>query len=412
MSTMERKRATQVTDYNPCDAAVAEDPFATFSHLRQHDPVHWSGHLNGWVLTRHDDVRNALLLSVDRIKPFLEHQSHRARVDFDDLEVIGLWSSFNDAPAHTHLRGLMNRAINVRYFAAAEPAIREIVEQLVDDVCAQGGMDVIADFAGKLPISVMAWMLGLPPQDIDQLRDWSEEVNLFVGAAKGLSDKYQRAARGVADMTAYFRDVVRRRRASPGDDLVSRLNAADVDGDRLSEDEVIATSVMLTYAGHVTTAHLIGNGVLALLRNPSQLSLVRQDSSRIPAAVEEMFRYDGPIQAMVRIAQQDIKLHGKVIQRGDRIFPMLNAANRDPERFDDPDTFNVARDDIRHMVFGYGPHTCIGMPLARLEIPIAFARLLDRCGTIELAGPVTWINSVAFRGPATLPVTCRPVRNS
>jgi cytochrome P450 len=411
MSTMERKRATQVTDYNPCDAAVAEDPFVAFSRLRQHDPVHWSGHLNGWVLTRHEDVRNALLLSVDRIKPFLEHQSERARVDFGDLEVIALWSSFNDAPAHTHLRGLMNRAINPRYIAAAEPAIREIVERLVDGVCAQGGMDVIADFAGKLPISVMAWMLGLPSEDIDQLREWSEEVNLFVGAAKGLSDKYQRAARGVADMTVYFRDVVRRRRAAPGDDLVSRLIAADLDGDRMSDDEVIATCVMLTYAGHVTTAHLIGNGMLALLRNPSQLSLVQQDSSLMPAAVEEMFRYDGPIQAMVRIANQDMELRGKFIQRGDRIFPMLNAANRDPERFEDPDTFNVVRDDTRHMVFGYGPHTCIGMPLARLEIPIAFARLLDRCGAIELTGPVTWINSVAFRGPATLPVTCRPARH-
>jgi len=402
---MERTRSTSRRDYDPCDDAVVEDPFPTFHDLQQNDPVHWSRHLNGWVLTRHDDVRNALLLSVNRITPFLTHQSERARAGFHDLELIALWSSFNDAPAHTHLRGLMNRAINPRYIAAAEPTIRDVVERLLDRVCAQGGMDVIAEFAGRLPISVMARLLGLPSEDVDQLHDWSEEVNLFVGAAKGLADKYQRAARGVADMSAYFREVLGQRKSAPAEDLVSRLIAADVDGDRMSDDEIVATCVMLTYAGHVTTAHLIGNGVLALLRNPSQLALLRQDPSLIRAAVEEMFRYDGPIQAMVRVADRDMELHGTAIRHGDRLFPMLNAANRDPERFDDPDAFNIVRGDTRHIVFGYGPHTCIGMPLARLEIPIAFARLLERIDAIELAGPVRWINSVAFRGPATLPVT-------
>lgn len=408
MSVTERVRALQVPDYDPRDAAIIEDPFPTFSRLRHDDPVHWSGGLHGWVLTRYEDVRNALLLSVDRIKPFLTHHSQGERESFAELELIALWSSFNDPPRHTRLRGLMNQAINPRTIAASEPAIRRIVEGLVERVCAQGDVDVISDFAGKLPISVMAWMLGLPESDIDRLRVWSEEVNLFVGAAKGFADKYQRAARGVSDMTTYFRDLTRDRRASPGADLISRLALAEINGERLSDDEVIATCVMLTYAGHVTTAHLIGNGLLALLRNPDQLSALRRNPSLARSAVEEMFRYDGPIQAMVRVAPHDIELQGKAIRRGHRIFPMLNAANRDPRRFDDPDRFDITRADTRHMVFGYGPHTCLGMPLARLEIPIAFDRLLARCRDIELSGPVTWIDSVAFRGPATLPVACRP----
>jgi cytochrome P450 len=408
MSVAECVQITPVPDYDPREEAIVEDPFPAFSRLRLHDPVHWSGVLHGWVLTRYEDVRNALLLSVDRIKPFLTHQSEGERESFAELELIALWSSFNDPPRHTRLRGLMNQAINPRTIAASEPAIREIVEHLVDRVCAKGDVDAIAEFAGKLPISVMAWMLGQPESDIDQLRIWSDEVNLFVGGAKGFADKYQRAARGVSEMTIYFRELTRQRRASPGTDLISRLALAEINGERLSDDEVIATCVMLTYAGHVTTAHLIGNGLLALLRNPDQLSKLRENPSLARSAVEEMFRYDGPIQAMVRVAPQDIELQGKTIRHGERIFPMLNAANRDPRRFEHPDTFDISRSDTRHMVFGYGPHTCLGMPLARLEIPIAFERLLARCRRIELSGPVTWIDSVAFRGPATLPVAYSP----
>jgi len=304
----------------------------------------------------------------------------------------------------------MGRALTTGYIAAAEAPIRATVEQLLRDFGDRTEIDVMADFASKLPIGVMAALLGLPASHAEQLRIWSDEVNLFVGGARGQNDKYPRAARGVADMTAYFREVAADRRARPDDDLVSRLVWATDEGEALTDDEIVATCVMLTYAGHVTTAHLVGNGVLALIRGPEQLAHLREDRSRIPGAVEEMFRYDGPVQAMVRIADRTFELHGRRISRGDRIFPMLNAANRDPAQFDDPEVFDVLRPDNRHIVFGHGIHTCIGLQLARLEIPIAFDMLLDRVASLELAGEPAWIDSVAFRGPARLPVAITPAR--
>lgn len=392
-------------EFNLHDRDVVADPFPAFRRLREDDPAHWSENLNGWILTRYDDVRDALSLSVDRIIPFLEHQSRDALDAFGDLRLIALWSSFNDQPMHTHLRRIMGKALTVGYTAGAEPMIRRIVAGLIGQFDGRDEIDLMADFAYRLPIGVMGTLLGLPASDHERLRVWSDEVNLFVGGAKGQSDKYPRAARGVADMTEYFRDTVAARRAAPGDDLVSRLVWATDEGDAMTDDEVVATCVMLTYAGHVTTAHLLGNGVLALLRHPVQLARLRAEPSRIPAAVEEVFRYDGPVQAMVRIADRSFELHGRTIARGDRIFPMLNAANRDPAVFDDPEVFDVLRPDNRHIVFGHGIHTCIGLQLARLEIPIAFEALLDRVAGI--AGPPEWIDSVAFRGPARLPVAIR-----
>ncbi|HEY4025335.1 MAG TPA: cytochrome P450 [Candidatus Dormibacteraeota bacterium] len=401
-------RHQTAAEFDLRDRETVADPFPAFRRLREVDPAHWSDHLHGWVLTRYDDVRDALSLSVDRIIPFLEHQGRDALDAFGELRLIALWSSFSDQPMHTHLRRLMGRALTTGYVAAAEAPIRATVDRLLGDLGDRTEIDVMADFASKLPIGVMASLLGLPVSDAEQLRVWSDEVNLFVGGSRARTDRYARAARGVAEMTAYFREVVADRRAAPGHDLVSRLVWATDDGEVLTDDEVVATCVMLTYAGHVTTAHLVGNGVLALIRNPGQLALVREDRSLIPAAVEEMFRYDGPVQAMVRIADRSFELHGRRIARGDRIFPMLNAANRDPAQFDDPEAFDVLRSDNRHIVFGHGIHTCIGLQLARLEIPIAFDALLDRVASLELAAEPAWIDSVAFRGPARLPVAITP----
>jgi cytochrome P450 len=391
---------------------VVADPFPTFRRLREEDPAHWSSHLKGWIFTRYDDVRDALSMSADRITPFLEHQSRGAPEAFGELRLIALWASNNDPPVHTHLRRLMGRALTAGYMAAAERPARRIVDQLLDDVEERTELDVMRDLGYRFPIAVMAGLLGLPADDIEQLRTWTDDVNLFTGGARARADRYARAASGVADQTSYFREVLAARRSAPGDDLVSRLAGASDGGEVLTDDEVVATCVMVTLAGYVTTAHLIGNGVLALLRNPAQLALLRQDRRRIPTAVEEMLRYDGPIQAMVRVADRTFELHGKQVSIGDRIFPMLNAANRDPAHFVDPDVFDVLRADNRHIVFGHGIHTCIGLQLARLAIPIVFEALLDRTASIELAAEPEWIDSVAFRGPATLPVAIAPARTS
>lgn len=390
--------------FDPRAPRVISDPFPVFQELQDEDPAHWSNHLQGWVLTRYLDVREALTWSVDRIMPFMNQNPQKNKSEYGDLELVALWSSFNDAPAHTHLRRLMSLALTAELMDSAGPVVEPLVDELLLEVRNNGEMDVMSDFAYRIPIGVMAKLLGLPASDVEILRFWSDEINLFVGAAKEVPNKYGRAAVGVRLMTDYFIEKYQERLKNPGDDLISRLIAAENDGDKLSHDEVIATCVMLTYAGHVTTAHLLGNGILALLRNPAQLALLRREPQLAAQATEELLRYDGPVQAMVRVANRDVELHGKSIKEGDRIFPMLNAANRDPRRFKDPHRLDLRRKGNAHIVFGHGPHTCIGLRLARVEIPIAIRRFIETAEDVQQNGNVEWADSIAFRGPSALPV--------
>ncbi len=393
--------------FDPRSPSVIQDPFPVFQYLQDEDPAHWSSYLQGWVFTRYHDVREALTWSVDRIAPFMKQRSAEDRQAYEDLQLVALWSSFNDAPVHTHLRKLMSLALTAELMESAAPVASQLVDELLQKVKHRGEMDVMEDFAYQIPIGVMAELLGLPRSDVDTLRLWSEEINLFVGAAKDVPNKYRRAASSVRQMTDYFNDKYRERQRNPGDDLVSRLIIAEHGGDRLSCDEVVATCVMLTYAGHVTTAHLLGNGVLALLRNPDQLRLLHDNPVMASQATEELLRYDGPVQAMVRVADKDVELHGRTIRQGDRIFPMLNAANRDPRRFDEPHRLNLQRKGNAHIVFGHGPHTCIGLRLARVEIPIAISAFVDVAKDVAQDDPVEWTDSIAFRGPASLRVRFR-----
>ena len=391
--------------FDPTDPDVVADPFPTFAELRESDPAHWSDRLDGWVFTRYADVRASLNWSVDRIEPFI-----RAKDDFEasGLARVALWSSFNDPPIHTRLRRLMAKALSADHIDAMEADVHRLVGALMNEARPRGEMEVMADFAHAIPIGVMARMFDLPADDVPMLRHLSEEINLFVGAAKHVPNKYARSDAAVEAMTNYFTTLYDERASKPKDDLLGRLIRAEDDGERLDRDEVIATCVMLIYAGHVTTAHLLGNAVLALLRNPDQLAILRDDPTLGVRAGEELLRFDGPVQAMVRVATSDVELHGKTIRAGERVFPMLNAANRDPRRFDEPETLEIRREKNPHIVFGHGVHTCIGLRLARLEIPIALNAFLAATPQVEQCGPETWIDSVAFRGPASLPVRFAP----
>jgi cytochrome P450 len=384
------------------DDDIVANPFPAFRRLREEDPVHWSGYLNGWVLTRYDDVRDALWLSVDRIAPFLEHLTRKSVNVYGELRNIGLWTTFNDAPAHTHLRRLLGKVLTTGYIAAAQPMVEATARGLFERIGERSELDLMEEVALWLPISVIASLLGVPPADVAELRQWTEELNLFVGAAKKHPDKYRVAAHGIGEMSGYYREHLAQRRRRPTGDLISRLALASEDGDTLTDDEIVALCVNLTHAGHVTTGHLIGNGMLALLNHPDQLALLRREPELMPSAVEEMLRYDGPVQAMVRVASRALPLHGTTIEPGQRIFPMLNAANRDGRAFPEPERFDIRRQDNRHIVFGHGPHTCAGMALARIEIPAAFGALFERYETVELMEPVRWVDSVAFRGPTRL----------
>jgi cytochrome P450 len=401
-------------DYDPRRKAEIADPFPTFARLRQADPVHWSDILGGWVLTRYRDVRAALFdrrLSADRITPFRDHLPPAQRGELRDLlAMLGLWAVFNDPPEHTRRRGLLNKAFTPRAVAGLRPAIAALVERLLDDVAERERFDLIADFAYPLPATVIAGMIGVPTADLDRFKRWSDDIAVFVGSALATPNKRERALGGAREMAAYFRAMAAEHRARPRDDILSALIAAEEDGVRLGEDEIVASCILLLFAGHETTTNLIGNGMLALLRHPEERAALAARPGLMADAVEEMLRYDGPTQAMTRIALEDVALAGadgepRLVRRGERLFVLLNAANRDPEIFAEPERFRVGRTDNRHLSFGYGPHFCLGAPLARLEAEIGVAALLRRRPALALADDrPEWSDSFVLRGVKALPV--------
>ncbi len=395
--------------FNPEDPAVNADPFPIFRRLQDEDPVHWSDKLKSWIVTRYDDVRRIALdreLSADRVRPFFEILPSDEQRRLRDLQhYLTLWAVFKDAPDHTRLRGLMNRAFTPRAVEALRPNVERIVDDLLDNIVGRGEADFIADFAYPLPASVIMDMLGVPRSDLAAMKLWSDEMALFVGIARTTPGKYERAQAGTQEMAAYFRRLVTARRAAPRDDMISALIAAEEQDQHLTEDEIIATCILLLFAGHETTANLIGNGLLALLRNPEQLARLRARPELAASAVEECLRYDGPSGALARVVGVAHEFGGRKLDKGDRVYAWMNAANRDPRRFPDPDRFDIERDDNRHLTFGHGAHFCLGAPLARLEGQVAFPRVLARLDRLELAAErFEWIDSLVLRGVKQLPV--------
>jgi cytochrome P450 len=405
--------------YDPRQPTTTADPFAAFAALRESDPVHWSPVLRGWVLTRYADVRAALFdpnLSADRITPFVATLSQAKRAQLSGLErMLTRWSVFVDPPAHTRLRGLINKAFTPRAIASLRGMIRETVDRLIADFTAgiapdgEGTVDLIEAFAYPLPALVIARILGVPDEDIRLFKSWSDDLAAFVGSAQTTPDKYERAERGAAEMDAYFRAIVRKRRAMTHQaDVIGALVAAEEAGRTLSEDELVATAVFVLFAGHETTANLIGNGMIALIEQPEAMASLRTHPELIETAVEELLRIDSPAASVTRVARTDMVLGGRTIRAGDRLFLMINAANRDPAMFLDPGRLKLDRDPNPHIAFGYGPHYCVGAPLARLEAQIAFPRLLGRLTEIRLADErLEWSDNLVLRGVKRLPLTFR-----
>ena len=396
-------------DYDPSDRATNADPFPAFRRLRAEDPVHWSPRLGGWVLTTYDDVKAVIhggLYSADRLTPFFEHQKRKTGVPLGQVAAyLNRWMVFHDPPDHTRLRGLVNRAFTTRVVRKMRPRIQAIVDDLLDAAAAKGRIDVIADFAYPLPASVIMHMLGVPRDDIDDVKAWSEGITLFIGTAQATPDKYARAEQGTRAMADYFRGIVAERRRQPENDLISALIKAREEDQALTDDEIIGNCILLLYAGHETTTNLIGNGLLALLRHPGEWGRLKNDPGLVESTVEECLRYDGPSSATVRVATADHDLRGTPIETGQRVFAMLNAANRDPDHFDDAEGFDIGRDPNPHLTFGYGIHFCLGAPLARLETQVAFTELARRFPdmALEFDDP-TWFDALVLRGLEALPV--------
>lgn len=401
--------------YDPRRPEIMADPYPAYARLRTTSPVYWSPVLKGWVLTRYSDVRAALFdtrLSADRITPFMDSLPPARRVALSGLEkILTRWAVFVDPPAHTRLRGLMNKAFTPRAIERLRPRIAAIVDELIDTVAGRSRADLIADFAYPLPATVIAGMLGVPAADIDRFKKWSDDLAAFVGGAQATPQKYERACYGLSEMDAYFREIIRARRQSPvQDDVIGGLIAAEEHGRVLSEDELVATSVLILFAGHETTANLIGNGMIALLRHPAELAKFRARPEIAESAIEELLRYDSPAASVTRVAREAVQYGSRRIAGGDRLFLMINAANRDPAQFADPDRLDLERPDNRHIAFGYGPHYCIGAPLARLEGEIAFTRLLARWRDIELESEaLEWSDNLVLRGVKAIPLRFAPL---
>lgn len=377
--------------------------------MQDEDPAHWSPVLKAWVLTRYEDVKRVCLdstMSSDRLRPFFAALPGGEASRMGELiRYLTLWMVFRDPPEHTRLRRLAAKVVNVRSINALRPNIEGLTAWLLAQIGDRTQLDFIEDFALPLPGLVIMDALGVPRNELARIKHLSDEMALFIGSARAASEKYERAAAATREMAERFRELIAERRASPTSDLLSQLVHLDDDGERLSEDELVATCVLLLFAGHETTTHHLANGLLALLAFPAEMQKLREHPRFAAAAVEELLRYDGPIGAQVRIVLEEQVLHGKPLRAGERVFLMMNAANRDPRAYEDPDRVDLDRDGVPHLSFGFGPHICLGFPLARLEGQIALPAVLKRWRRIELASEqLEWQDSLVLRGMKAMPL--------
>ena len=395
--------------YNPSHPEVLADPFPLYARMRDEDPVHWCAPLKAWIVTRYDDVRAICLdpaMSSDRLRPFFSKlPSAEVERIAELIRYLTLWMVFRDPPDHTRLRRLASKVFHVRSMHALRPNIEALTGWLLERTGEREAIDFIDDFAGPLPGLVIMDMLGVPREELATVKRLSDEMALFIGSARQSAEKYARAEAATREMAELFRDLIAERRAEARDDLLSELVCLEDEGDRLSEDELVATCILLLFAGHETTTHHLANGLLALLRFPAEAQRLRREPRLAPAAVEELLRYDGPIGAQVRIVQRAHELHGKTLKQGDRVFILMNSANRDPRAYPDPDTVQLDRNGPAHLTFGFGAHICLGFPLARLEGQVALPAVLQRWRKIELATDrLEWIDSMVLRGVKAMPL--------
>lgn len=391
--------------------AFYHNPYPLYAQLRQDAPVVWSERMGAWLITRYDDVlatlrdtqhfssQGRMLAALDRLAP-----DERAQLQpFEQHFTGGLINS--DPPDHTRLRTLINKAFSPRMVEQLRGRVATLVNEFLDAVQARGAMDVIADLAYPLPATVIAEMLGAPGADRERFKRWSEGIFAIQGRGRLTFAQLAQAQEHLLAFRAYLRGLIAARRAQPHDDLLGQLVAVEMAGDRLSEAELLTTCVTLLTAGHETTTNLIGNTLYTLLQHPDQLQAICQESALLPTAIEEVLRFESPLQRNPRRLAQDYEYAGQAMRKGDFVLQMLGSANRDPAIFAAADHFDSQRQPNRHVAFGFGLHFCLGAPLARLEAPIAVQLILERLSNLRLAQPAApWLHHNLVRGLASLPV--------
>lgn len=389
-----------MVQFDPTDPAFVADPYPEYARLRREAPVWWDAKHGFWLVSRHADVDAALR----------DRRLGRVFVPFEPRDELAPWNLVNEhsmlelePPEHTRLRRLVAAAFTRGRVERLRPRVAELTDGLLDDLGGAGEADLLPVLAEPLPVEVIAELLGVPRADRHRLRPWS---NAIVGLYElepppGATERAVEAAR---EFDAYLRDLVAARRREEGDDLLSALAVQAGEGDRLTSDELVATAVLLLNAGHEASVNVIGNGVLALLRNPGELARLRADPALVPTAIEELIRYDTPLSLFTRTAFADVEVAGTTVRAGERAALLLGSANRDGAAFAEPDRLDVGRDPNPHVGFGAGIHYCLGAPLARVELQVALERLLARFPALELVEEPEVRPTFQFRGYRSLRV--------
>ncbi|MFT3768883.1 MAG: cytochrome P450 [Minicystis sp.] len=384
---------------------VRRNPYPIYDQMRSMSPVVRMPGTEMWMVFDYEGVKRALH----------DHESFSSVVTPPTGKAPD-WLVFSDPPRHTKLRSIILRAFTPRSIANLTPRIRELSRDLLDPVMARGEMDLVAEYAGPLPTMVIAEMIGIPIADRSRFLRWSEAiVNLSYSLEGGA--EAQKAIREHAaakeEMRGYVIELLGERRKAPKDDLLTRLSEAEVDGERLSEDEILGFFQLLLSAGTETTTNVIDNAILCFIESPGELARLRAAPELLPTAIEEVIRYRSPGQAMFRETKRDIEIHGQTIPGGKLVLAMIGSANRDPKQFEEADRFDVGRDPNPHVAFGHGIHFCLGAALARLEAKVALGDLLDRMKRFELSGKEPWEprRALHMHGPARLPIRFEAARH-
>jgi cytochrome P450 len=387
------------------------NPYPTYARLRESAPIHWMAEFGSgaWLVPRYDDVLNALQeprLSAKRGHRFVAQYSPEQQAEFTEFNrLFTKWVVFLDPPRHTVWRKLMAKGFSPVSIAKKRLRIETIVNGLIDDAVPAGRMDFIQAFAYRLPAMVMVDFLGVPSQDQGKVIGWTDDIAAFFGNARCPIEIAYAARDALLSLSEYFKHLLKIRRADPGEDLVSLLLAAQEDDDMVTPEEVAAQCSALLFAGHETTRNQLGNGLAALLNNPEQMLVLRNDPSHMGTAVRELSRYDTPAQIGSRVVAEGFEWHGKELKADQIVITMFGSANRDPSKFTLPDQLDVTRMEAPNLSFGKGPHFCIGSVLANLEAEIAFTAMLERMPHLRLANrELNWVNNINFRGLQSLPI--------
>lgn len=395
--------------FNPYDPEFRENPYPIYHYLRSVEPIHQS-FPGMWVLTRYADAKSVLRdprFCVEKRQKNIQHKSNSLEQrNFDRLvQAIDKWLIFLDPPEHTRLRGLVSKAFSAATVKSLRSQIQQITDELIGKVRHQGFMDVISDFACPLPCNVIAAILGIPVKDWSKLYHWSDELSRILDPLRSVED-YEQMNKVALEFADYLKLLIAQRQKSPQHDLLSTLIAVKDQGNKLSEEEIISICMLLFFTGEETTVYFITNGMLALLRHPEQMQRLKAEPALIHNALEEILRYESPVQFTSRVATEDVNLAGVTIHSGEKVLLALGAVNRDPAQFPDPDRFDITRANNCHLAFADGIHHCLGASLTRIEAEIAINTLIEQLPNLKLSqDKLEWRNKVALRGLKAFPLT-------